>query len=188
MSKLHYMLDLETLSTSKRPVILSYAVAAFTPDDMDPIRSISGTFEIFPQILLNQEIDKDTVDWWRKQPEDVQQRAIGMALRSPAEALRHIEEFVQDAGAIWSHGKDFDIPIINDLSKRVLGREILNRHITADTHTLAALTTIRRGDITRPSGSPHDAVFDAHWQAQWVRGMLFELSHKDLEFVHDYHR
>ena len=68
---------------------------------------------------------------------------------------------------VWSHGENFDIPILQNAYK-VMGINSPWQYWTArDTRTLFHIAGMERADLP-PNPNPHDALADAEWTAALV--------------------
>lgn len=108
----HVMMDLET--NAKRPGanILSIGATTFSVMGL-------GTETFYERIDINAwgdewNPDEDTIDWWKRQDEDVYNEAWG-GDRNPTEAIGEFLRWITDVNpdTIWCKGASFDFPIIN---------------------------------------------------------------------------
>jgi exodeoxyribonuclease VIII len=106
------MIDLETLSTDPRAVILSVGACKFTETTI--VDTFYREVEIQPQ-FKNRHISAETLKWWLSQGEEAQ-RVFGDADKaSLAHVLADLTIFVgADAPTIhtWANGASFDLPIL----------------------------------------------------------------------------
>jgi hypothetical protein len=114
--KKNIMLDLETLSVTPDAVVLSMAAVEFYPfEDMDtrnprPVESFSILIDVDTQD--NRAISDDTMAWWARQDQAVQDLMFSPDNRIDLSAgLDKLAKFVQGKDRIWSQGS-FDINIL----------------------------------------------------------------------------
>ena len=112
---MHLMIDLETLSTDPRAVILSVGAVKFS--DTQILEEFYCELEVGPQMRQhNRLVSMDTISWWVGQGADARQVITGNGPKiSLEEALYMLSEFIgTDAGKIevWANGASFDLPIL----------------------------------------------------------------------------
>lgn len=116
----HFMVDIETLSTHTNAVVLSIGAVRFDP--------ISGKIEeelyatLRPQDQVERKIDSDTVMWWMKQvaEDPTKINAFNSESKIPIrQALIQLSAFLAvDTGEdrkVWACDPDFDLAILADL-------------------------------------------------------------------------
>lgn len=131
------MVDLETMGTTPSAAIVSLGAVAFERGGTSvprvsnfALRTAPGFYQnvnLQSCIDLGLEIDGDTVMWWL-----ARDSAARGALKEPvpkpidevmANFLSWAGQFVNGrTGSIWSHGADFDIPIIKTIQVRLCRR------------------------------------------------------------------
>jgi hypothetical protein len=206
----HIMIDLETMGTGPYAAIVQIGAVVFNPHD-DP-----QPFEKYEQFNVNVslvdavqngcEMDPDTIMWWMSQGQaarDVVTKGgdklpifvafdrlhdfiIGKTI-SPADVgvLGPAKELPVDG--VWSHGLDFDLPILTNVAKRIgyIGNEVRALwpfRAARDTRTIFDLAKV---DFKDGYGTPgfnttnHVAVNDA-----WRQAVLVQMAYQKLK-VHD---
>jgi hypothetical protein len=168
------MLDLETLSTRPDAAILSIGACFF---DIKTGK-IGDTFHRHIQIDDAPErghISADTVLWWLSQTEDARK-----AITQPTEAdtlkaaLYDFIKFVPRSPSItlWSNGATFDLVIIRQAIERCKQFTPWQYWQERDTRTIVdianQITGINTSKTTNFTGTKHDALADAIFQAQYV--------------------
>ena len=126
------LLDIETLSTDPRAVVLSIACVPFLLGKKQSFNEIMNSgfivkIAVEEQVKrLSRTIDKGTVDWWKKQDKEVFDSMVRPAPHdvSPREAITKLSKFISTQEGfskkdsyIWSRGTNFDFPIIESLYK-----------------------------------------------------------------------
>lgn len=116
-------IDIETLGTGPRAVILSVGLAWF--DFQIPDVIVEPYAEIYPRIeeqqKLGRYIDFSTVCWWMDQSQEAKKVFDDYIQRIPLlEAASRIGAAVNQANTIWAKGPDFDCVIANDLMRQVI--------------------------------------------------------------------
>ena len=181
----HIMVDLETLSTDSNAVILTIGAIPFSGAG----ELIMGDDFYFYECVDLKSYNKyknnefsfnwDTLIWWLKQEKEPREEAF---LIGPRHAISDVlQDFVNWIGIvckelndnrinIWSHGKDFDVVVLEN------GFKVCNIECpwkfwdTRDTRTLYALAGVDMRNISVPAGfKAHNAVGDCFKQIEGVR-------------------
>ena len=80
----HAMIDIETLATTPEAVVLSVGGVKFDPyTNQEPHSFLDFKLDIDEQTALSRDIDEGTVEWWAKQPQDIQDIAFSDEGRTP---------------------------------------------------------------------------------------------------------
>jgi len=115
--KRHLALDIESLDTTPRTVILSVGAVAFDTDasEFAPIDSYHRRFDIAPQIFGGRTVSQSTIDWWRLQSKKAHAEVL---------AIDHgnIVEFAEWTHLVapittWAWGTHFDIAALEDMAQ-----------------------------------------------------------------------
>jgi len=165
------MLDIETLATTPDAAIVSIGAVTFSTD-ADPIDE-----EFHVSISTDscrehgRRVERDTVDWWRRQPEGAQRILEGG--RSLGAALAELARFLRNAGEVWAKGPAFDCVILES-AYRALDCEVAapwDYYQRRDVRTLRKVSTAWPDDREH-EGTQHDALDDARHQARCVAECL----------------
>lgn len=163
------MLDLETLSTLPNAVILSIGAVKFDPftNRIDVDEGMDLRIDVDGQTAIGRDIQEDTINWWGKQPPEVQEAAMSEEGRVGLEDFtRQLNKFMVGADSIWCQGPVFDIVILEDLYRQ-LGKPIpWNFWQIADSRTLFKVHGDPR-DKNRKGA--HNALMDCVYQAMGVQ-------------------
>lgn len=166
------MIDLETLSNRPDAVILQIAAVEFSAEQ--PLIGASCSFNryVTPASCkdLGLHTSDDTVDWWKKQSEQIKQKMReGQKTAIPCrQALTELAQWIAHKGEcyVWSHGATFDLPILASAYMRCNMRTPWKYVNARDTRTLFALVGKDLKDLApRDMNEMHDALFDATAQA-----------------------
>lgn len=103
MSKLHVMLDIETMGTEPGCVVASIGAVSFDAD------GIEGHFFSVPQ--WEGTMSHDTVKWWLNQSQQARNEILRESTGTIAESISKFLSFVGDK-PIWGNGVDFDNAIL----------------------------------------------------------------------------
>lgn len=114
---MNVMIDLETLSTRKNAVIIAICAVKFDPHSSSKLVQ-DNTFyykiNIDSCTKIGMSIDKDTIEWWDKQPSVVREEVFGNPRYDIVDVLKKFIIWVKDCERVWSHGASFDIPILEE--------------------------------------------------------------------------
>lgn len=101
----HVVIDLETLSTKEDAIILQVSAGLYNTDDRekDLFEAIDFVnYKLNAKLQTKRIVDKDTLDWWKGQPEDVKR----CSFYPHPEDLDPVE--AMDAFALWLQSHGFD--------------------------------------------------------------------------------
>lgn len=181
------MIDLETLDNIETSVIAQLGCIHFNPQG-SPGELVNSQREIIcPHLDLYvacAEVDqpdrtrnKDTIDWWKSQDEEVIDRVFGNPNRvSLASALESFEQFCYDnkVQVVVAHPPRFDMSIIHHAFRTVLGRDFsIPFFQEIDCKTLEGFVygrNVRRAGERFAFGDKHLAIDDCIAQAAMTQG------------------
>lgn len=174
-----FMLDIETLGLKPGCQILTIACAPFDVNtkkigDVFYKKIDMKDYEGYKVFTTN----KDTISWWNKQDARVRYEAFESGPReSLVDVFNSFKQFLQANCQnkdirLWSHGKDFDIPIVEfvmDILNITPNWHFWN---TRDTRTLYDLANISLKNVNVPKEyedlGKHNAVYDVVKQIMGV--------------------
>lgn len=160
------MVDIETLGTSTRSVVLHIAFVVF-----NKANGVIATAEYFPDPSKQKgrTIDFATVKWWMTVPDEEVRRTIFAreSFHSIPDIMKGVCDMWHDHGAeeLWAKGPHFDVAILQDW----LYGWPWNFREVCDMRTLKK---VRPSIAPVVSSMPHHALSDAIAQAEWVRAAL----------------
>ena len=165
----HAMIDIETLATSPEAVILSVGGVKFDPyTNEEPHSFIDMKLDIDEQTALSRDIDDGTMEWWAKQPKNIQDIAFAEEGRTKlTEFTKSLNKWLVGCDQIWCQGPQFDMVIIENLYK------MLNTHTNwaywqiRDSRTLFAMMPSDPRKAIQES--LHNALADCYYQAKCVQ-------------------
>jgi hypothetical protein len=171
---MHLMIDLETLSTRSRAVILSIGAVILADDDI--IEHYYVELDAQEQIeTYNRHVDVGTIAWWMRQnhlAQRVFQPVKPVSLLTALSGLGHmlpgpLWENVQ----VWSNGATFDIPIVNSAYADIGGKSPWGYQNERCYRTLKNLFPSVKADSMQTQVE-HNALDDALYQALHLRKLL----------------
>lgn len=168
---MHFMIDLETLSTSPNATITQIGVVAF---DRHGVKDEGLRIDVDPeeQIQAGQDVSWSTIEWWLNQSDAARDGLTGPPRRlTMSQALRMTSEYFERycgdpwKRRAWSNGAGFDVVIMEGAYRRYKALCPWNFSRVRDVRTLAALCP--NVERVQPEVA-HDALSDAIAQAEWM--------------------
>ena len=114
----HGMIDLETLGVNPDSVVLTVGAIKFDPfSNTEPHTPLYLRCDIEEQSeKLSRSIDDNTMEWWGKQPKQIQDEAFGDHERVLSNDLTtQLNKWCVGLDYIWCQGPTFDFVILQDL-------------------------------------------------------------------------
>lgn len=168
------MLDLETLSTTHDSVVLTLGAVKFDPFTLqEPFEDLYMRLNADDQIEKGRDVSESTMTWWTKQPEDVQEEALGSHDRHEVvDVLNALNKFLVGANKIWCQGPHFDITILESLYKQYGINTNWQYYQVMDSRTIFGV----HGDPRdKNRASLHNAVEDCRSQAKGVQKLFKQI-------------
>lgn len=184
MSKKHIMVDLETLGTTNKAVVVSVGAVEFDPATGQLGKQYYNTISVDDQVRVGMELTPSTVLWWMEQS-DAARKAL-CAPDKPAISPRlFLTEFkqwwksVSKNSYFWSHAT-FDAVILKNLYSAYMEGTPWGYRDCLDIRTIVALAPQKLKDelfaAPRAGLTPHNALDDAIYQAQYVSRIWQEIN------------
>lgn len=155
------MIDLETLGTSMTAPILEIGAVRF--DKREVLSEFNVHVDPDSCFMMGARADGDTIKWWLQQSEAARKNAV-----QPGEPISAaLNKFLSWVGAndqpesVWSHGANFDIPLIDQWLRRCRLAAPWKFWTARDTRTLYEFVGFR----PQTKVVAHEAVADARQQA-----------------------
>lgn len=166
------MVDLESLGTGSKSVILAIGAVEFGPEGLG--RRFYTNIEPQSCVDAGLTIDVSTIMWWMKQSDEARAVFSRGACPSLGTALVDFTEFCMGKGySIWGNGAAFDNVLLANAYKAV-GRQPPWQHY--NDRCYRTLKHLYPAVPTPPvSGIAHNALDDAVWQAQHAVAILKQL-------------
>lgn len=163
--KCHVMIDLETYSTNSNAVIRSIGVLLFNMSGEREVLMETG-IDVESCLLVGLTIDQDTINFWRKQPEEYRENLQELSTMNLKDALNDLQKVAQETLTelfVWGHGSDFDIVILGNAYKAIGQMPWWKYSNVRDTRTLFDLANYKY-----VSKGGHNALGDANRQVDAV--------------------
>lgn len=178
MSKVHAMVDIETLDTQPTAVIASIAIVKFTLEH-EVTESRCWNVALQPQIDAGRTISASTLQFWFNQDKPVQESTFLAATMSPVGVIHELDELLGEDTLLWGNGATFDNVLIKNFAQSFWPWGLRHKYYNDRCfRTIAALFDPKKK--LRPHNyAKHDALADAENQAQWFLNIAREHTLKD---------
>lgn len=163
------MIDLETWGKRPGCQVRSIGAVLFDPYDWSkPMPQFYANTDTPSQAALGLIRDPETEQWWAGQAWDAQAVFGASPQYDLAVVLPELFKFVGNASHVWSHGKEFDLSILEDVAARYWLKEPWKFYDKMDTRTIYRLAGVK--PTPRPGfTTKHHALHDAYNQAYAVQ-------------------
>jgi hypothetical protein len=178
------MIDLETLSVTPESVLLTLAAVKFNPHNTVGVTDeLYHKLNVDEQIAQGREVNDDTLLWWFRQPQAVQDDAMSEHDRiTVKDSLTELTKFLVGVNDIWCQGPVFDIVILENLYRSYGMHFPWSYWQIRDSRTLFKfLSYDPRAELRKlNSKAHHNALDDAIIQACAVQKCYKLLKNSDL--------
>lgn len=157
------MIDLETLGTGYRPVILSIGAVEFDYRTGELGREFHERINPESSQRDGFKIDAGTVVWWMGQSEEARKALFAGGAFEPVEALSIFADWLGKDKHVWGNGSNFDNRILREAYDLYGMNCPWHYRDDRDMRTFCAM--FPRVTLTR-EGIHHDALDDAIFQTQ----------------------
>lgn len=169
----HVMIDLETLGRTPDAAIASIGAVLF-----DPRYGIKCADTFYVEIdwkASKRFVEKETVDWWRKQSKEARKCLKGKTPLS--EALEELDFWLPDDCRPWGNGPTFDISMLEHAFDQEQIETPWKFWNIRDCRTIKDIFESKRGGLNGNfTGVKHNSLDDAKYQADWVCTMWANLT------------
>ncbi len=175
---LSMMVDVETMSADPSAAIASIGWCFFDDESVSP--PVTQHVDLDSCIRAGLTVEGTTMSWWMRQSEQARTAFVNGQLKalSLEEALNRLErDFLSTCtsqGKVWSHGANFDVPILEHAFFRAYRRKPVWKFWNVRcTRTLFDLAGGKIETFGGPrTGVYHEAGDDAAYQARAVQNAL----------------
>lgn len=169
------MIDLETMGTGSDAAIASIGLCGFNLVTGTIDNTAHFIVDLQSSIDVGMTIDASTLYWWLNQSDDARS-SLGVEPKLKLhDALLKLHDYIDENTIVWGNGVDFDIAILDTAYKQ------LELKTPWGYRNKMCLRTLRHleGDFVDASefktGTHHNAVDDAVFQAKWACAMYNSL-------------
>ena len=116
----HATIDIETLGTKPDTTVLTIGAIKFNPFTYEePHSDLYLKVDADEQLDAGRSVDEDTLTWWTKQPQEIQDEAFLSTDRiSVEETLVQLNKYLVGVDKVWCQGPVFDICILENLYRQ----------------------------------------------------------------------
>jgi hypothetical protein len=164
------MIDLETLGVEPNSVVMTLGAIKFNPfSDEEPHSPLYLRGDVQEQSdKLGRSIDENTLAWWSKQSQQIQDEAFGDHDRVTTDDLtKQLNKWCVGLDYIWCQGPTFDFVILQDLYKNIGKPVPWNYWQIRDSRTLFAM--MPQDPRKQIQEQLHNALADCYYQAKCVQ-------------------
>ena len=165
------MVDLETLGVEPDSAILTLGAIKFDPfSNSEPHSPLYLKANLEEQTeVFGRTIDENTLAWWSRQPQDIQDEAFGETTdRVSVEfMLQQLNKWCVALDYIWCQGPTFDFVILQHLYKQAEKPVPWNYWQIRDSRTLFAM--MPQDPRKSIQEQLHNALADCYYQAKCVQ-------------------
>tara|TARA_A100001035_G_scaffold266334_1_gene249271 strand:- start:3545 stop:4093 length:549 start_codon:yes stop_codon:yes gene_type:complete len=167
----HGMIDLETLGVNPDSVLMTIGAVKFNPfSQAEPHAPLYLRCDIEEQsTTLGRTIDDNTLAWWSKQPQEIQDEAFGEEHErvSMDSLTKQLNKWCVGLDYIWCQGPTFDFVILQDLYKNIGKPTPWNYWQIRDSRTLFKM--LPYDPRKKIQQAAHNALADCYYQAKCVQ-------------------
>lgn len=166
------MFDLETLDNRATAAIASIGAVRFDPHSDWIGETLHLHIDLASQRNYQRSIGADTVLWWLRQDDAARGLLLSGQEAEAADllvALEAFEGFIGKDTELWCNGASFDFAILGDAYDRFNWPRPWSFYHERDLRTLKGLN---KGLRIERTGTHHDALDDAIYQARLVQHIL----------------
>lgn len=168
------MIDLETLSTKNNAIILIIGAIKFNrKDDWNTaidLKDLDENQKFYKRITIQSckniglHKDKNTLEWWNKQDENIKNEAFGFEEERICiqDALKLFNEWFGESTYIWGNGSIFDITILSEAYDRCGITVPWKFYNVRDLRTILDINKIKLSDFINKD--KHNALSDCFYQ------------------------
>jgi DNA polymerase III epsilon subunit-like protein len=173
MANTDLMIDLETLDVTPTASILTIGAVRFDPFGDDVNEPSCDKFYVTVDLdscdRLGLTVSDSTLEWWASQSKEAQEAAFDPTGRiDVVDAFNQLYKFAWGAKRVWSHGASFDVPICENVYRKIQKAIPWQFWEVRCTRTLFDLGI----NPNRPPVLKHHALEDAWNQAVGVQNVF----------------
>lgn len=169
------MLDFETLGNGPNAGIIQIGACYFDRATGEICGCFKCNVDAVDAVRCGGVIDASTVYWWLGQSrEAIESVTEGISKLTLADAMTHLNAFLKDAAAIWSHAT-FDFVILQETLKRLDIKPSFSYRAARDIRTLVDLAGIDPKSEEFTNDLPHDALQDCLCQVKYCVAAMNKL-------------
>lgn len=167
-----FMVDLETLATSERSLVVQIGACEFDLKTGTILSSLDLSIDLDSYSLLNKsdvDIDPNTVKFWLNQSKSAKDKVFryDTDIWNVHIAFGKLFQYIENADEIWCH-TSFDFKILDYYHKMLQIRVPFSHWIGRDLRTAVAMA--KYDYKSHPfKGEKHNAIDDCYFQVSYLR-------------------
>jgi len=115
--RIEAMVDIETLDSGPRSVVLSVGAVKFTQEAGIVGGEFYDVLEIAEQLIYERTISESTLLWWAGQNSEAREEVFrSKGRRAPWDVIKDLTKFLDGIHAIWANSPSFDCVILDTLA------------------------------------------------------------------------
>ena len=122
MTRQHIMIDIETLDTTARAVVLSIGAVAFSFEGGQQTFPFYRALDYDDQLAIGREVSQSTLHFWSQQSDKARGAAFDGTRTDTVEVLHELGVFIAERShgeggrpLIWAYPAAFDLAVLEDL-------------------------------------------------------------------------
>lgn len=115
------MIDLETLDTGPKSVVLSVGAVLFDERGSRSFSPFYRALELDPQFALDRTVSQSTLLWWMGQSPVAQGMAFSDVRTHPAQVMLDLTAYAGEVKNVWANSPSFDCIIWESLCRDFVG-------------------------------------------------------------------
>jgi len=180
MTMLEMMIDLETLDTTPRAIVLSIGAVVwktYAHGDIlawAPVSRFMRVLNIQRQVDLGRTLSQSTLLWWQQQDPTARAEAFNPVRQSILPVLIDFDDFIAkfdddgahgEINAFWASPATFDFPIWEDLTRQFRRSPPWRYNQVYDVRSVVREASYSAsGHKFDSPGIPHTPIYDCEWQ------------------------
>jgi hypothetical protein len=169
MSKIHAMIDIETLDTTPSSVVLSVGAVKFDPyTNNSPHAKTLWRPGVDEQLVQGRTTSESTLEWWSKQEAHIRESTFTEDGRIQLnQFFKELNKYLVGVDKIWCQGPQFDMVILEDLFKQSNHHQNWAFWQVCDCRTIFNMMPADPRKAIQQD--LHSAEEDSYWQAVCVQ-------------------
>lgn len=179
----HLMVDIETMGTKSKSVILSLAAVEFDIETGETGQEFYEKIDFQTALDVGLEVSASTILWWLKQNEKARLELAEAKSKSIHQVLVEFSQFVKkvkpESGPlqVWGNSARFDLGLLDDAYRAI---KIETPWVFWDERCVRTLVSFAPGikKETVFKGDAHNALHDCHHQIEYCHKTWKHLKNK----------
>ncbi len=166
---LEMMIDLETLDTGPRSVVLSVGAVLFDERSSRTFSHFYRAIKLDRQLALGRTVSESTLLWWMEQNPSAQGMAFSEVRAHPHAVIDDLAVYASEVEKVWANSPDFDCTIWESLCRDLKLEAPWMYNQKRDLRTLREESGMPYNWKSSVDYTEHDPVDDCKFQIEVVR-------------------